>query len=1073
MPQANDWTVTFTDLPKYGASGEITYTPTAARVNSYTYEAGGSGENRTLTMKYFDQNETVDLTGTVIWDDNNDAAGMRPNFINLRLYADDTIALNGALQYVARPDPDNGTWTYQYNNLIRYDTFYGHEIVYTIHQSGSKLGYTAETDGMTLTMKYDPNAVYEDVTVRIVWDCNADRIPDKISCSIEGGNGSWSTNLIKANYSGTTWDITTWTFSSSPSDWKFITNVPPYLQEGPLPGLTHSDSYDPDTNVWTITFVNNETVKYDIPVSVTWNDGDNQDGIRPTSLALKTTAGTTETQGTVTAANDWKHEGFKNVSKYSDKDTRITYSVALAGDAPDGYTCEINGDMDKGFTVVMTHIPETTSVSGQISWVGDDGTNIRPMRVTVKLLKDGQQHDVETVFEEDSWIYSFSDLPKYESGKEITYTITVDGGKKYTPSYTGYDATLTHTHTGGTATCGSKAVCAQCQLTYGDFDSSNHDYGTPTYAWATDNSSCTAERVCRHNSSHVETDNGTVTKQITQTANCTKAELTTYTATFTKSAFETQTKTNETKVALPHNYTYTAEGAVITESCDQGCHHTATATVSAPFGTLTYDGTTAFNAAVTYGDGWQGGTLDITYTKNGSAAADTTGAGAYVASITKNGASATVSYTVAKATFSVAATGYDGIYDGQPHSITATAAGATITYSTNGTVYSSDKPTFTDAGEYIVYYKAVMANHNDVLGSVTVKIAKATPVLTITPSSASLRGGSKVELTVTGAPAEGTYAITCDPAIAANADGSYTFPNKKQVYTFTVSYIESANYNAATASCQVSVSLYIPYIPNYYALTFETNGGSAIRDVAKVSGGTIDLLDYITIREGFTFTGWYADEELTEKITSVKLTKNTTVYAGWEEIGAPVGNPFKDIFEDDWYYDDVMYVYENGLMNGIETDLFSPAMTTTRGMIVTILWRLEGEPTVTYTGKLLDVPQNMYYAPAVDWAAANDILTGYGDGKYGPEDPLTREQMATILWRYAKYKGIDVSVGEDTNILSYNDAFAISDCAITAMQWVCGEGILGGYDGYLFPTGNAKRCEVAAILHRFCELIEK
>ncbi len=354
-------------------------------------------------------------------------------------------------------------------------------------------------------------------------------------------------------------------------------------------------------------------------------------------------------------------------------------------------------------------------------------------------------------------------------------------------------------------------------------------------------------------------------------------------------------------------------------------------------------------------------------------------------------------------------------------------------------------------------------------------ISKATPILTITPSDTSLSGGGRVELTVTGAPAEGTYEITCDPTISANADGSYTLPNETEVYTFTVSYTESSNYTAATATCTVSVTkhTYIPPMPNYYTLTFDTNGGTTISSITRVFGTTIDLTGYTTTREGFTFTGWYADEWLTEEVTSVKLRKDTTVYAGWEKIEEPVVNPFKDVFESDWYYDDVMYVYEKDLMQGTATDMFSPAVTTTRGMIVTILYRLEGEPsTYGLDNPFTDLTQD-WYVDAVKWAAANKIVEGYGNGKYGPEDPITREQMATILWRYAKYKGVDVSSGATMNITGYADDETISAYALPAMKWAVAEGIIGGYNGYLTPADSATRGQVAAILHRYCLLIEE
>lgn len=197
---------------------------------------------------------------------------------------------------------------------------------------------------------------------------------------------------------------------------------------------------------------------------------------------------------------------------------------------------------------------------------------------------------------------------------------------------------------------------------------------------------------------------------------------------------------------------------------------------------------------------------------------------------------------------------------------------------------------------------------------------------------------------------------------------------------------------------------------------------------------------------------------------------DVTVYA---DFALEMEIPFVDVNETDWFYNDVVYVYENSLMNGVETTVFSPNTATTRGMIVTILYRLEGKPAVSTECPFEDVIKGSYYEDAIAWAAENSIVGGYGDGNFGPDDNITREQMAAILYRYAKYKGIDVSIGENTDFMNYADSSEISEYAVSAMQWVCGVGIIKGSDGYLLPTGNATRAQVAAILHRFCENILK
>jgi len=181
-------------------------------------------------------------------------------------------------------------------------------------------------------------------------------------------------------------------------------------------------------------------------------------------------------------------------------------------------------------------------------------------------------------------------------------------------------------------------------------------------------------------------------------------------------------------------------------------------------------------------------------------------------------------------------------------------------------------------------------------------------------------------------------------------------------------------------------------------------------------------------------------------------------------------NPFTDVRQSDWFYGDVGYVYTNGLMAGTGTDpmIFSPNKALTRGMIVTILYRQEGSTPVSgLNNPFSDTPSGQWYHDGVVWAAANGIVSGYGNGKFGPGDSITREQLVTVLWNYCKWKGIDVSVGENTNILSYTDAFDITEYAIPAMQWACGAGVAtGSPDGRLNPGGQATRAETAAMLHR-------
>ena len=256
-----------------------------------------------------------------------------------------------------------------------------------------------------------------------------------------------------------------------------------------------------------------------------------------------------------------------------------------------------------------------------------------------------------------------------------------------------------------------------------------------------------------------------------------------------------------------------------------------------------------------------------------------------------------------------------------------------------------------------------------------------------------------------------------------------------------------------------------------YTLTFETNGGNAISKVTKNKGTTIDLAQYAPTKSGATFEGWYADKGLTKKITSVKLDANTTVYAKWTE--APVsGLPFGDVKSADWFYNDVKYVYEKGMMAGTAADVFAPNATTTRAMIVTILYRLEGSPAVTGTSTFVDVPAGQWYTDAVNWAAANQIVKGTSATTFAPNDSITREQMAAILYRYAQYKGYDVTKKADLS--GYSDNGQVSAYAKDALAWANAAKLINGVTNTtLAPQGNATRAQVSAILHRFCDGVVK
>ena len=180
--------------------------------------------------------------------------------------------------------------------------------------------------------------------------------------------------------------------------------------------------------------------------------------------------------------------------------------------------------------------------------------------------------------------------------------------------------------------------------------------------------------------------------------------------------------------------------------------------------------------------------------------------------------------------------------------------------------------------------------------------------------------------------------------------------------------------------------------------------------------------------------------------------------------------PFRDVGRNDWYYDAVVYAYENGLMSGTSLTAFSPDAATTRGMIVTILWRQAGKPIVNYAMRFEDVAAGSYYEEAIRWAASIGVVNGYSETAFGPADPITREQMAAILYRYAEYQGKDMTA--TASLDAFSDAADVSGYAVEAMRWACGEKLINGSGGKLDPTGMATRAQAAAILQRYCENVK-
>ena len=252
-----------------------------------------------------------------------------------------------------------------------------------------------------------------------------------------------------------------------------------------------------------------------------------------------------------------------------------------------------------------------------------------------------------------------------------------------------------------------------------------------------------------------------------------------------------------------------------------------------------------------------------------------------------------------------------------------------------------------------------------------------------------------------------------------------------------------------------------------YTVSFETNGGNDIASKTVTRNSVIKEPE-TPIKDGFDFEGWYTDKGLKTKYDfTEKVTKNFTLYAKWtEKDNGEWKNPFTDVKENDWFYDSVKYAYENDLMKGISNTEFAPDSDVTRAMFVTVIYRMENEP---QTGKcaFTDVESGSYYENAVAWANENGIVSGISEECFAPNEPITREQMAAIIYRYAAFKGYDITTSSST---SYTDNDNISDYAKNAVIWAAEKSVMtGNTDGSFAPKANTTRAQAASVFMRMVE----
>ena len=364
---------------------------------------------------------------------------------------------------------------------------------------------------------------------------------------------------------------------------------------------------------------------------------------------------------------------------------------------------------------------------------------------------------------------------------------------------------------------------------------------------------------------------------------------------------------------------------------------------------------------------------------------------------------------------------------------------------------------------------------------------RTAPTFILTADHDTLSGGGKVTLTLErGNLPDGAVVTVSGTDEAGNAvtltdngDGTYsaTLPNKTQTYTFIAVYDESQTIapktDIATVKVQQRSSGGEPAKPSFPVKISNSGDGVAKVDKSYASAGNKVTIT-VTPGRNATVQRITVTDEDGERL---KLTENRdgtysfTMPSGTANVYVRFsgsGLPFADVPSGSWYYDDVAYVYDTGLMTGLTVTAFGPKLSTTRGMIVTILWRMENEPAAKHGCPFADVRRGSYYEQAIAWASENGIVTGFDASTFAPDRAITREQLAAILFRFAAYRGMD-AVTLRENLSSFQDQAAISAYAVSALNWAVGEGLMQGTGDKLEPTGSATRAQVAAMLRRFIQ----
>lgn len=382
-----------------------------------------------------------------------------------------------------------------------------------------------------------------------------------------------------------------------------------------------------------------------------------------------------------------------------------------------------------------------------------------------------------------------------------------------------------------------------------------------------------------------------------------------------------------------------------------------------------------------------------------------------------------------------------------------------LTFTTNGFSPFVISVPAASIGENV--YPTLQAAVDSVQKNETIKLAKDVDEATVVTVAKSIKftvntdnktfnaaknivAGSNTTVKVTGESSPYTYEFSYTKPSSGSSGGS---SSGKTTYKVTTSAVNNGGVNASPSNAEKGATITITLSPDKgYKLDKLT-----VTDGSGKSVSTVKKSDTV-----YTFT-----------MPASAVTVGVS-YAKADET--PSKTTFNDVSANDWFASAVDYVTGKGMMNGTADNTFSPKANTTRGMVVTVLYRLENQPS-TSAASFTDVASGAYYANAVAWANANGIVSGYGSGKFGPNDKVTREQLAAILYRYAQYKKYDVSGANSLD--GYTDVQSVSSYAVPALQWANAAGVVTGKSGSkLDPKGNATRAEVAAMLMRFCENVK-